>query len=74
MIIDARYPDKKDRMTPKQKAEDMLIDAIMDVVTDWEDHWLSASDHMTDREKYEVFDQLDKIEHRLLKILGTARA
>lgn len=74
MIIDARNPHRKNRMTAKQKAEDILIDAIMDAVTDWEDHWLSASDQMTDSDKFKVSDQLDKIEHRLLKILGTSRA
>ena len=59
---------RDEKVTPKQKAEEIIIDAIQCRIDTWKEHSIDT-DGLTDREIAIVEKQLYKIHIRLKKVL-----
>lgn len=53
------------RLTPKQKAQDLLMGAMMNAL-----YHLNDDPHLTDAEKEKVAEQMEKQKQRVEKLLG----
>ena len=61
---------KDQRMTAKQFVQSLLIQQVRSATNNWCDLFGVNWEELTDKEKQEINDQFDKLEPRILKLLG----